>query len=84
MLNLNKNLTLNQDLNTNSFATRKKAHEKELKKRDEVAHEAYIKGKINVYLVHNEYCNNGIFTGNIGVIFITTVIIIKDNLTKAE
>ncbi|AUC86498.1 hypothetical protein CW731_14940 [Polaribacter sp. ALD11] len=40
------------------FWKEQKEYEKELKKRDEVAHKAYMKGKRDAYAEHNKECNN--------------------------
>ncbi|MEJ6674732.1 MAG: hypothetical protein ACKVK4_05080 [Flavobacteriales bacterium] len=40
------------------FWKEQKQYERELKKRDEIAHSAYMKGKKDAYAVHSAHCNN--------------------------
>jgi len=40
------------------FWKEQKAYEKELSKRDEVAHKAYMQSKRDAYAAHNDYCEN--------------------------
>lgn len=53
-----------QELNAKSksedkkFWKEQKQYEKELKKRDEVAHKAYMKGKRDAYANHASHCDN--------------------------
>jgi hypothetical protein len=40
------------------FWKEQKQYEKELKKRDQVAHKAYMKGKRDAYAEHSDHCNS--------------------------
>lgn len=40
-----------------SFWKDQRAYEKELKKKDEIAHEAYMQGKKDAYAEHNNHCD---------------------------